>query len=118
MSTIDLDQFVEAKYFSVSGSPPDPGGMVLEISRVEKKDFNDGPKLALGFRGEARQLILSATNLKFLAATLGKNPDSWIGQQVALSIGRSPYGSPMLKVTVPQIGTNSTANRLATEQVQ
>lgn len=118
MDNIDLNELLEvgSKYFSLQ-SPPAEGGQLLTISGCEQREFNDGRKLVLSVAEDTRQLVLNQTNLKYLVAVLGHSPGTWIGQQLVLSVGRSSYGSRMLRVNKPPVAAGPQIQP-ASERVQ
>lgn len=119
MTEFDIDELLGAtgsRYFSLA-SPPDGDSQLLTISGVEQRTFTDTKKLVLTVAEDSRELILSQTNLKYLLTTLGRDPSAWKGERIVLSVGRSSYGSRMLRVNRPPV-TASTAIQTASERIQ
>lgn len=60
--------------------------ITLTIAKIEKVDFNDGPKVKLFFKETDKGLILNKTNAKRIASIHGSTkPVDWIGKSVVLA---------------------------------
>ena len=60
------------------------GVVKLTISGVATKDFEDGTKLIIGFRGKDKQLVCNKTNGARIAELLGNDYDNWVGGEIEL----------------------------------
>lgn len=59
-------------------------GRVLTISSVKEKDFDDGPKLIVGFHKCEKSLVCNRTNAGLIAELYGDETEAWVGQRVTL----------------------------------
>lgn len=59
---------------------------IVTISNVEKKIFDNGPKLVVQFKGKKKALICNKTNAKRIAHLHGPETDHWVGKDVTLYV--------------------------------
>jgi hypothetical protein len=91
--------------------------VALDAGRKEKQLF------AIAFERIAKQLILNATNRKFLAGQFGADTKNWIGKEVSLIVQegvRKPGGKPGetttgLRIVAPGATPAKTAKQIMDE---
>src|SRR5262245_98224 len=54
------------------------------IATVERKDFENGPKLIITFQGGKKAFVCNRTNSKRIAAAYGNDTRGWIGKVIIL----------------------------------
>jgi hypothetical protein len=79
----------ESKYLRAEDYPLDTKWrLVIEDVNLETMPARDGKpprkRLVVAFEGRDKSLALNATNLSFIEARLGQNPNNWTGATVIL----------------------------------
>lgn len=59
---------------------------LIEPNTEKASDGRLVDKLALGFVGKAKKLILGKTNYRIVRLVLGSDPEKWIGQEIRLTV--------------------------------
>jgi len=64
----------------------------VTISDAELKEFDDGNKLLLKFKGAEKALIVNRTNANVIAEVLDSdNTDDWIGKRITLEVRKVDF---------------------------
>ncbi len=80
------------------------GEIQLTMDRVERKEFDDGFKPILYFRGATKGVVLNLTNFKTIVSVHGDETDNWPGREVIIFPAQVSYRGQMvaaIRVKVP-----------------
>lgn len=72
------------------------GDVPVTIDRWEQVDFDDGPKLVVGFAGKDKTVVLNKTNYESIADAYGDHPDGWKGKACALYVVKVNFNGQMV----------------------
>jgi hypothetical protein len=91
-------------------------GKNFTIASIEPKDFDDGPKLIIGFRGCEKTLVCNRTNAGIIAELHGDDTDDWIDRRITLYATKTDFSGKRVdcirvrdRVPVPQGATKAAA---------
>lgn len=91
---------VEDVYASNSNSlkAEDLRGHEIKVSIIgsEVKDFDNGKKIVLSFKGKDKTLVLNKTNARKIADANGWNTDDWVGKEVVLYPDKTEFNGKMV----------------------
>jgi len=64
----------------------------VTIEAAEVKEFDDGNKIVLKFRGKDKQLVANKTNANIIAENVGsRDTDDWAGQTIQLTVKKVEF---------------------------
>jgi hypothetical protein len=63
----------------------------LSIADVQLKEFDEGPKLIITFRGAKKSLVCNRINAAAIASMYGSDTDEWIGKSITLFPTMVPF---------------------------
>jgi hypothetical protein len=78
-----------------------PTPRTLVIESVVEVTFDEGPKPAIRFQGERKQLVLNKTNAKTMVHAYGDDTEAWRGHQIqAFAVSTFFQGRPVKGICV------------------
>lgn len=81
------------------------GDVPVVIDRWEQVDFNEGPKLVIGFKNKDKTVVLNKTNYETIADAYGDHPDGWIGKGLTLFTMKVEFNGQMVDAIRMRIST-------------
>ena len=83
------------------------GDVTLQISDVASKEFDEGMKLILAFKGKDKQLVLNKTNANIIAEMLGTDTDDWIGSNIDVYAARVEFQGKIVDAIRVRLGEST-----------